>query len=172
MSQTIHTLSCLRRPRLLIRAARIGADEYRRTTHLGRLLGGNPPRRHADALDRLMSLEAEQEELRCTGSASYGVALHVEILSAMMAEARLVNQTSATPQARDTEASGLTDLTGPTGSTGPTEPTAPRRPDEIAGTDWRASRPRQMKASAMAPLRSRTNASSASRVAGSISGAT
>ena len=91
MIPTLNLLSHLRRPRLLIRAARIGADDYSRSTHLNRLLGETPPCHHNEALTRLMSLEAEQEELRCAGSANYGVARHVEILSAMMGEARLVS---------------------------------------------------------------------------------
>ncbi len=90
MSTTLNALSHLRRPRLLIRAARFGAEDYRRAPHLARLLGPGTPGPGHDALSQLISLEAEQEELRQAGSANYGVARHVEILSAMMGEARLV----------------------------------------------------------------------------------
>ncbi|SIS88170.1 hypothetical protein SAMN05421759_10572 [Roseivivax lentus] len=91
MSKTLDALACLRRPRLLIRAARIGAEDYRRKPHLDRLLGAGASYGPGAALAQLMSLEAEQEELRNSGSANYGVARHVEILAAMMAEARLIS---------------------------------------------------------------------------------
>ncbi|QFS83166.1 hypothetical protein FIU97_10035 [Roseivivax sp. THAF40] len=96
MSPNLKALACLRRPRLLIRAARIGAEEYRRSPHLDRLLGHGTTIGDGVALDRLMSLEAEQEELRASGSANYGVARHVEILAAMMGEARLVSHACPT----------------------------------------------------------------------------
>ena len=91
MIPTLNLLSHLRRPRLLIRAARIGADDYSRSTHLNRLLGETPPCRHTEALTRLMSLEAEQEELRCAGSANCSVWMNIfstkpsgtDLLSAM-----------------------------------------------------------------------------------------
>lgn len=94
MPDFIHALSALRRPRLLIRAARIGAEDYRRNTHLTRLLGEVALPGTDAALTRLMAMEADQEDQRCSGSASYAVARHVEILAAMMAEARLVRRTA------------------------------------------------------------------------------
>ena len=45
--QDIHAmLSQLRRPPLLVRAARIAADDYRREAHLPALLGQTMPARH------------------------------------------------------------------------------------------------------------------------------
>ena len=53
--QDIHSLLAnLHRPRLLMRAARIGAQEYRRTGHLPRILGYGILPRHGDALMRLV----------------------------------------------------------------------------------------------------------------------
>ncbi|MEL7088895.1 MAG: DUF6477 family protein, partial [Planctomycetota bacterium] len=39
MQDVLTMLQCLHRPRLLMRAARIGAEDYRRAAHLPRLLG-------------------------------------------------------------------------------------------------------------------------------------
>ena len=51
----IHSLlASMHRPRLLMRAARIGAQDYRRETLLPRLLGYGVLPRHADALMRLI----------------------------------------------------------------------------------------------------------------------
>ncbi len=90
MQDLIGMLQSLRRPGLLIRAARAGLPEYRRTLHLQRLLGPGTPPRPGAALMRLMELEAEQDEKRRADHASYSIARHVELLAAMMAEAELV----------------------------------------------------------------------------------
>jgi hypothetical protein len=61
----------LTRPRLLMQAARSGLD-----------LGPGP------ALDRLISIEAGLEATRRAGDAAYSVATHVDVLIALLAEAR------------------------------------------------------------------------------------
>jgi hypothetical protein len=90
MKDALGLLADLRRPRLLIRAARIGAQDYRRDTRLPRLLGLPTPPRPGAALMRLMEIEADLDERRCAEDASYTVAAHVEVLVAMMGEARLL----------------------------------------------------------------------------------
>ena len=90
MKDVLSIVADLRRPRLLIRAARIGAQEYQRDPHLHRILGyGSLPRPGA-ALMQLVFLESELDERRRSGDAAYAVTRHVEILVAMMGEARLV----------------------------------------------------------------------------------
>lgn len=76
------------RPRLLLRAARHGLQDYRRERDLRRLLpqGGHSG---ADALPRLIAAEAEAEATRCRGDAGYSISRHVELLIALLAEARL-----------------------------------------------------------------------------------
>ncbi|MHC9237638.1 DUF6477 family protein [Pseudooceanicola sp. 502str34] len=81
-------LTGLRRPRLLMRAARIAARDYRRTPHLRRLLGIEAPGT-GPALVHLMEVEAEINHSRRIGDAAYSVQRHVEVLSALVAEARL-----------------------------------------------------------------------------------
>lgn len=79
-----------RRPRLLIRAARIAAEEYRRNAHLPRVLGPGVPSRHGAAVMQLLELEAMMEERRKARDGAYSVARHVEALAAMIGEARLM----------------------------------------------------------------------------------
>lgn len=88
MQDILSLLQTLRRPRLLIRAARVGADEYRRELHLGRILGLDRPARPGPALLKLMEIEAALDQRRRAADGSYSVARHVEVLAAMMGEAR------------------------------------------------------------------------------------
>ncbi|WP_226780877.1 DUF6477 family protein [Oceaniglobus trochenteri] len=86
MTQPSHLpLSALRRPRLLIRAARFGLADYNRTRTLSRILPDTGP--DADPLPPLLSREADCEARRRQGDATYSVARHVEILIALMSEA-------------------------------------------------------------------------------------
>ena len=80
-------LADLRRPRLLIRAARYGMADYRRERDLRRLIDTGTP---DQALPRLLSEEERMEETRRTGCASYSIARHIEVLIALMAEVRLL----------------------------------------------------------------------------------
>ncbi|GLS85125.1 hypothetical protein GCM10010873_00980 [Cypionkella aquatica] len=81
-------LETLRRPRLLIRAARCGVVDYRRDRDLKRLVDSMPtPER---AVSRLLVEEERLEDIRQSGAASYSVARHIEVLIALMAEVRLL----------------------------------------------------------------------------------
>ena len=78
----------LRRPRLLIRAARFGLADYRRDRDLRRLLGQISTPDHD--VERLMSEEERLEEDRRAGEASYSVTRHIDILIALISETRLL----------------------------------------------------------------------------------
>ena len=81
-------LADLRRPQILIRAARCGLTDYRRDRDLKRLLHGQPaPDR---ALPRLLSEEETLEAPRQAGDADYSVTRHIDVLIALMAEVRLL----------------------------------------------------------------------------------
>jgi len=86
----------LRRPRLLIRAARHGIQDYRRERDLRRLIGRTSTPSSEAALAQLMSEEERTELTRRAGDAAYSITRHVELLIALMAEARLI-ATRATP---------------------------------------------------------------------------
>ena len=88
----VDTLSKIRRPRLLIRAARIGVAAYARERDLRRLLHAVRAPAPERALDRLVELESAFEASRLEGDAAYSVSRHVEVLSALMAEARALTR--------------------------------------------------------------------------------
>ena len=90
MTDILQTLNSLKRPRLLISAARIGLEDYRRDIHLPRQLGPSNPRSSQDALSQLIEIEQQMNTNRTTAEASYSVARHVEVMIAMMGEARIL----------------------------------------------------------------------------------
>lgn len=90
MTDVTALLATLRRPRLLIRAARFGLADYNRDRDLKRLMRLPATPHPRAAVDRLISAEAELEACRRSGGAAYSPARHVEVLIALMAEARLL----------------------------------------------------------------------------------
>lgn len=94
MKDVLSMLAELRRPRLLIRAARIGAQDYRRGPELRRILGLAQAPRSGPALMQLLEIEAEMDGLRRSESASYIASRHVAVLTAMMGEASLLRDAS------------------------------------------------------------------------------
>ncbi|MGB5864849.1 MAG: DUF6477 family protein [Sulfitobacter sp.] len=97
--QDIHSLLAnLHRPRLLMRAARIGAEDYRRSSHLPRLLGYGVLPRHGDALMRLVDIEADLENSRAAVDGTYSLTRHVDVLIAIVGEARALRAAQPCPQ--------------------------------------------------------------------------
>lgn len=90
MTDIMTLLRALRRPALLIRAARIGQEGYDRKRDLGRILRTARLPAPGAAAMALMEREAELDERRREGSAAYTFGAHVEVLAALMAEARAV----------------------------------------------------------------------------------
>jgi hypothetical protein len=97
MQDILSTLDALRRPPLLIRAARIGVVEYNRAVHLPRHLGHATAPRPRDALLRLMDIEAGLERDRTERATGYRAARHVEVLIAILGEARLLRAGQTAP---------------------------------------------------------------------------
>ncbi|MCA0045015.1 DUF6477 family protein [Celeribacter litoreus] len=93
MTDLQSALATLRRPSLLIRAARFGMTDYNRTRTLKRLMNISTLPSPKHALSALLDAEARLEETRQSGDAAYSVARHVEVLIALMSEARLFNST-------------------------------------------------------------------------------
>ncbi len=81
-------LAKLRRPRLLIRAARFGLQDYRRDRDLRRIL--SLPATAERNVPQLLAEEARLEEIRKTDDLNYPVARHIEVLVALIAEIRLL----------------------------------------------------------------------------------
>ncbi|OZA12795.1 MAG: hypothetical protein B7Y02_06885 [Rhodobacterales bacterium 17-64-5] len=90
MSDFCMALSNLRRPRLLMHAARFGLGDYRRDRDLRRLVNGSlsPDK----TVPSLMILEADIEASRTAGETSYSAARHIDVLVALLAEARLLRR--------------------------------------------------------------------------------
>jgi hypothetical protein len=90
MNDARSLLSDLRRPRMLIRAARLGLADYRRERDLRRLISTGTPDRPDQVVPRLLDEEARLEGDRCDGEVSYSLTRHVEVLIALMAEVQLL----------------------------------------------------------------------------------
>lgn len=89
MTELLHRFTHLKRPGLMIRAARMGVAHYRRERDLARLLGSTGGTGTA-AFAALLDAEAGTEAIRRTGDATYNITRHVELLIALLAEARLL----------------------------------------------------------------------------------
>ena len=90
MTDARSLLATLQRPRLLIRAARHGLVDYRRDRDLRRLIGTATAPSPDVSVRRLISEEERLETIHCTGEATYSLTRHIEVLIALMAEARLL----------------------------------------------------------------------------------
>ena len=90
MTDFLTSLASLRRPKLLIRAAQAGLRDYNRSRDLARVLRVNGVPAAERALGALVTEEQHCEERRRAGEASYSFSRHIELLVAMMAEARLL----------------------------------------------------------------------------------
>ena len=84
----------LRRPSLLIKAARFGLDDYVRTMHLRRILKTETIPRPAPAVMQLLDIESALNTARIEKQATYSVARHVDVMIALMAEAQILCATS------------------------------------------------------------------------------
>jgi len=101
MNDILALVDAMQRPRLLVRAARIGAETYRREQHLPRLLGYGALPRSGAALMTLLDMERTLDAERRTSGAGYSPARHVDVLIALMAEARLLRAMRAADAAQE-----------------------------------------------------------------------
>ncbi|MCP3972307.1 MAG: hypothetical protein GY717_18685 [Rhodobacteraceae bacterium] len=90
MSDLINFVNALSRPRLLVRAAKLGLADYNRARVLKRLTKSAVLPSPRAAVSKLLSAEESLENARQTGEASYTPSRHVEVLIALLAEARLL----------------------------------------------------------------------------------
>ncbi len=95
MSDFAQMLHALRRPKILIRAARAGVVDYRRERDLKKLLRQQAAGASARAIDSLLAEETRLEATRTSGEGTYNLQRHVAILTAIIAEARMVAQVAA-----------------------------------------------------------------------------
>ena len=90
MTDLATVLNALRRPKILIRAARCGVADYRRERDLKRILRQPRTAAPAQALGSLLAEETRLEAIRTAGEATYSIQRHVAVLTAILAEARLL----------------------------------------------------------------------------------
>jgi len=95
MTDILTRLEALRRPALLVEAARIGAEDYRRERHLRRLTGVGPLPAPAAALERLVEIEIWMNDLRRARDAAWSPGRHVEVLIAILGEAAALHEDAA-----------------------------------------------------------------------------
>ncbi len=91
MADPLSYLQTLCRPKLLVRAARIGLCDYNRDRSLRRIFPGAPLYAPGHAFDALVEREEALDAIRREGAAAYSAARHVEILAALINEARLAD---------------------------------------------------------------------------------
>jgi len=84
MSDLETRLACLKRPKMLVGAARRGLQFYRRDRDLPRIVKSTP-----NTSSALLAREEELEITRTAGRAGYSAAHHVAVLTALLAEATL-----------------------------------------------------------------------------------
>lgn len=92
MTDIATTVAGLRRPRLLMQAARHGLGAYDRARHLPRLMRSLSLPPPAAAVRQLAAEEDRMEAARRDGEANYSVTGHVDLLIALLAEARLATE--------------------------------------------------------------------------------
>ena len=90
MSDLLSRVRSLRRPRLLVVAARAGLLAYDRNRDLKRLMRASNAPSPDRAVAALLAEEERLEETRCAGDARYSLTRHIDLLIAMMAEIRLL----------------------------------------------------------------------------------
>mgnify|MGYP001027722072 CR=1 FL=1 len=91
MHNVVNELNNLRRPKLLIRAARAGMAEYRKSGKPGALPQCQSTQKTVDVL---LQKEALLNGERLEQNAAYSVRKHIQILSALMVEVGEVSQLS------------------------------------------------------------------------------
>ena len=89
MQDILSQVMGLKRPKLLVRAAKFGLDDYARHYHLKRCLRRDDMPAPGRALVALLDLEKQLNSERETKSGNYQLARHIEVLVAIMAEAQL-----------------------------------------------------------------------------------
>lgn len=105
MEDVLTQVTRLKRPMLLVRTARHGLEDYNRVHHLRRLLRTEVLPGPAQAIMRLMEAEFGVNELRLGKRAEYSVARHIELIVALMCEARILKASNASKAAKRSLAS-------------------------------------------------------------------
>ncbi|MEM8570124.1 MAG: DUF6477 family protein [Pseudomonadota bacterium] len=90
MTDPVSILAKMHRPKVLIRAARAGVSDYRRERDLKRFIRNPKSSSPIAAFEMLLAEESRLEGVRNSGDANYSIQRHVALLTALIAEARLL----------------------------------------------------------------------------------
>lgn len=97
MTKAIATLSNIKRPKLIIRAARSGTSQYQRSRFIKQYPSLSPKHSSETFLNRLLIEENEINQSRHNDDPAYNVRKHIAVLTAILAEANSIpQQTSVT----------------------------------------------------------------------------
>ena len=88
MQDALTILHKLRRPKMLMRAAQIGVAEYKRVAHLPRLLGYGRMPKQSEAILKLIEIEKNLKALRKAGESADNLLRHIDVMIAIVGEAR------------------------------------------------------------------------------------
>ncbi len=88
----------MKRPRLLVQAARFGLENYCRERDIKRLLDISSVPQIGSALRLLTQAEEEMNVQRASHGTYYSYSRHIELLTAIMAEISLISQISKSKQ--------------------------------------------------------------------------
>lgn len=88
MTRFEETLSRIKRPAILLRAARVALDQHNHRNAIFRLFGEVPPIGSDDLFALLLEQEEYMNTQRKTGEANYSIARHILVLTALLHECR------------------------------------------------------------------------------------
>jgi hypothetical protein len=86
----ITPITNLSRPRILVKAAQISAQNYNRTKALKSVLKCTKLPLHADAIAQLQEREAMLNDERLNGDVAYKIQHHISVLAALLGEMHLL----------------------------------------------------------------------------------
>jgi hypothetical protein len=92
MTSLLSTIANLRRPCLLMRAARHGVLDYERSRDLKRIMRRDDVPSPREALSAVLQLEERAEDARLNADLGYSVARHIDLLVALIGEAALLRR--------------------------------------------------------------------------------
>ena len=93
MSSPLAYLQNLNRPQLLVNAARVWLPDFNRDRSMKRIFPSIVPPAPVHGFDALVGQEMEINQVRLERAASYSAARHIELLVALIVEARLAPST-------------------------------------------------------------------------------
>ena len=93
---TVH-LHSLKRPKILINAAKLGLKTYNRATCLGSFLALSMDQHTAQILQSLIAKEGRLNQMRMQQNVQYNIALHVTIPTALIADTMEIESAKKQP---------------------------------------------------------------------------